>query len=128
MSAGTLPMKRQRAIDAVTMLVISAASILLLLYVAFGEARRTYGQFQAEKLAGEAELVQGAIESYLRSGLPMRHFTGFGNLFDAILSTDDTVQDISINDSNGELVFHSGHGRPPPASLPFTKGDARFGV
>ena len=47
-----------RLIDALTSLIVSALSFALLLYVGYGEARRTYEQFQIEKLVGQAELIQ----------------------------------------------------------------------
>ena len=47
--ANHIPIAR-RVRDALTMFVVSGLSLLLLLYVAFGEGQRTFQQFHLEKL------------------------------------------------------------------------------
>ena len=59
----------RRLIDGITMFVVTGLSLLLLVYVGFGEGRRVYEQFQVEKLVAHGRIVQNALENYLREGL-----------------------------------------------------------
>jgi MFS family permease len=99
-----------RLIDALTSLIVSALSFALLLYVGYGEARRTYEQFQIEKLVGQAELIQDTMEAFLRNGYPIRQFAGFAPLAEATMSMDDTVARMGILDNGAQVVFHAGEG------------------
>lgn len=99
-----------RIIDAVTSFVVSALSFSLLIYVGYGESRRTYEQFQIEKLVGQAELVQDSMEAFLRNGYPIRQFAGFTPLADAILSIDSSVARLGVLDLSGQPIFQAGEG------------------
>ena len=52
--------------NGITMAVVTALSLLLLIYVGFGEATRTFTHFQTEKLAAQGRLLQTTIEQFLR--------------------------------------------------------------
>jgi len=98
-----------RFADALTMLVVCGLSLLLLVYVAYGEAQRHFLQFQLEKLQSQGRVVQSAIERYLRPGsLPLRQFVGFGNLAGPIVDSDPAVAGINIFDEHDRLVFSTG--------------------
>lgn len=99
---------RRRVAYGVTMLVVSGLSLMLLLYVGYGEARRTYQNFLLEKLAAQGSLVQSAMESYLRDGLPLRHFVGFGTLAGHLVEGDDTVAAMAAYDQSGRRIFAAG--------------------
>ena len=103
--AGSL---RKRAFDAVTMLVVSGLSLVLLLYVGFGEAQRTYQHFYLEKLVAQGRVVQSTMEAYLRPGLPLKQFVGFATLTEPILEADPAIAAMTTFDRNGEQVFGSG--------------------
>ncbi len=99
-----------RLIDAVTSFIVSALSFSLLIYVGYGESRRTYEQFQIEKLVGQAELVQDTMEAFLRNGYPIRQFAGFATLAEPILSSDSSVARLGVLDLAGQSVFQAGEG------------------
>ncbi len=100
-----------RLIDAVTSFIVSAMSFMLLIYVGYGESRRTYEQFQIEKLVGQAELIQDSMESFLRNGYPIRQFAGFTTLAEPILSSDSSVARLGVVDNAGQVVFGAGEGQ-----------------
>ncbi len=114
-SQSSLTMSR-RLIDAATMFMVSALSIALLLFVGHGEAFRNYERFQIERLIGQGELVQDSIDAYLRPGLPIRQFAGFGILADPILSTDTTVKSMVVIDAAQQPIFEYGEKSPLLAS------------
>ena len=66
-----MPQER-RGIDALAMLIVAMMSVVLLVYVAFGEAKRTFEQFQIEKLVAQGQIVQSSVESFVRPGFPMQ--------------------------------------------------------
>ena len=99
---------RKRAVDAVTMLLVSGLSLILLMYVGFGEAQRTYQQFYLDKLVAQARVVQTTMEAYLRPGLPLKQFVGFATLTEPILESDPAVAAMTTFDFNGVPVFSSG--------------------
>ncbi len=98
----------RRLIEAFGMLVVALVSLVLLIYVAFGEARRTYEQFQIEKLVAQAQIVQTSLEAFVRPGLPIQQYVGFGQLADPMVKSDPLIDGISFYDSNELRVFSSG--------------------
>jgi predicted MFS family arabinose efflux permease len=95
---------RRRAIDGVTMFVVTALSLLLLVYVGYGEGKRTYEQFHIEKLTAQGRVVENAMETYLRAGLPMQQFVGFTTLAEPIVE-DEAVDGLAVYDQAGRQVF-----------------------
>ena len=99
--------------------VIVAASLALLAYVAYGEALRTYPKFQRDKLAAQVETLEASIEAMLRAGVPVRQIIGFDSLARRLIESDDSIDGISLVDSEGRRVFHSRgrQGHRPTASM-----------
>lgn len=99
----------KRIKDAFTMLGVLTVSLLLLIYVAYGEAKQNYEHFLGDKLSGQVRVVQNAMETTLRSGLPLRQFVGFKTLTDPIFSSDSTVGSLVVYDPKGNAVFKAGN-------------------
>ena len=55
--------RQRRLIDAVAMLIVSAVSFALLLYVGYGEGIRTYERFQIERLIAQGEQVRDSLSN-----------------------------------------------------------------
>ena len=68
LAAADNPGASRRLVDAAVMLAVTVLSLGLLLYVALGEARKTYPAFQIEKMQAQGALVQTSIEGFLRAG------------------------------------------------------------
>jgi MFS family permease len=102
-----LPQER-RGIDALAMLIVALLSVVLLVYVAFGEAKRTYEQFQIEKLVAQGQVVQSAVEGFVRPGFPIHQFVGFNGLTEPMVKADPLIDAISAFDVAGTRVFGSG--------------------
>src|SRR5262245_22181946 len=94
-----------RLIDGLTMLVVTALSLFLLVYVGFGEGKRIYEQFQIEKLVAHGRIVQNAMENYLRAGLPLKQYAGFATLADPIVQSIDEIDDMVVFVQDGHLLF-----------------------
>ena len=62
------------------MFIVTVLSLLLLLYVGYGEGRRTYEQIELEKLTAQGFLIQNTIEKFLRDDLPLKQFPGFATI------------------------------------------------
>jgi hypothetical protein len=95
-------------IDSLAMLFVTALSVFVLLYVAFGAARQSYQQFLIEKLIAQGQIVQSAMEAYLRPGLPIQQFTGFKQLSETMVDSSSGTTDISAYDTNNKLIFTNG--------------------
>ena len=111
----------RRLSRAATMFVVSGLSLVLLIYVGYGEAQRNYQQFQIEKLAAQGKIVQNAMGTYLRAGLPMKQYVGFTTLAEPILTSDPTITALIAVDRSGRVVFGSGDTSIPV--LPQARGD-----
>ena len=59
----------RRVGDALTMFLVTGLSLVLLVYVGFGEGKRTYGEFQVDKVAAQAGIARNSMEAFLRHGL-----------------------------------------------------------
>lgn len=98
----------ERIADGFTMFVVMWLSLLLLTYVALGEGSRIYERFQGDKLAGQVQIVQNTMQTFLRSGLPLKQFVGFNTIAEPILSADETISTLSVSDPGGKQVFFAG--------------------
>lgn len=103
----TMPRER-RIIDALAMFMVALMSLCLLVYVAYGEAKRTYEQFQIDKLVAQSQVVQSAVESFVRPGLPISQFVGFNGLAEPMVKADPLIDGIAAFDNNNKAVFVSG--------------------
>src|SRR5216683_2261229 len=94
----------RRLIDGATMFVVTGLSLLLLVYVGFGEAKRTYEEFNIEKLVAQGSIAQNSIENYLRAGLPLKQYVGFTNLAEPIVENED-IDALTVYDLAGRQLF-----------------------
>lgn len=117
---------RDRVRDGLIMLAVAALSFGLLVYVGWGEGKRTYPHFQVEKMAAQGELVQSALETYLRAGLPLGQFPGFRSIAEPIRGSDPTIAVIAVHDRMGRAVFTAGDAAVP--HLPGGNETPRFTV
>jgi predicted MFS family arabinose efflux permease len=95
----------RRVVDGITMFIVTGLSLLLLVYVGFGEGMRTYEQFQIEKLIAHGRIVQNAMENYLRAGLPLKQYAGFATLADPIVQSIDEIDAMIAYDHSGHQLF-----------------------
>ncbi len=95
--------------DAVTMLIVSLLSITVLLYVAYGTARRSYEQAIIEASVAQGQLIQSSMETFIRPGLPLHQFVGFQTLAEPIVKADNGIDGMIALDNRGERVFTSGN-------------------
>jgi predicted MFS family arabinose efflux permease len=95
----------RRLVDGVTMFVVTGLSLLLLVYVGFGEGKRIYDQFQTEKLIAHGRIVQNAMENYLRAGLPLKQYAGFSTLADPIVQSLEDMDAMAVYDQAGQQIF-----------------------
>ena len=94
----------RRLIDGATMFVVTGLSLLLLVYVGFGEAKRTYEEFDIEKLVAQGSIAQNSIENYLRAGLPLKQYVGFTTLAEPIVENAD-IDALTVYDLAGRQLF-----------------------
>jgi predicted MFS family arabinose efflux permease len=106
----------ERLVDAVTMMFVSSLCLALLLFVAHGTILRTYEQLIVEKLFAQGQLVQSAMENYIRPGLPLRQYVGFQQLTEPMVKQDPMLDRMAAYDYQGERVFSAGEAtiRPIP--------------
>src|SRR5687767_15959682 len=86
----------RRLVDGITMFVVTALSLLLLVYVGVGEGKRTYEQLEIEKLTSQGRNLQTSIENNLRAGLPLKQFAGFASLADSVLVGVEEVDAVAV--------------------------------
>lgn len=95
------------------MFIVSGLSMLLVVYVGYGEAQRTYNQFQVEKLEAQGKILHIAMGTYLSTGLPLKQYVGFKTRAEAILASDSTISALHVFDPNGRIIFAAGDNEIP---------------
>lgn len=93
----------QRLTNGFTVFVVVCLSLLLLLYLGYGEGVRTYGQFHIDKLTSEGKVVQNIMEGYLRADLPLKDYAGFTKLAEPIVAGQD-IDALIVYDQNGRKL------------------------
>ena len=92
--------------ESVSMLLVAASSLALLLYVGFGDGKRTFEQIQIEKLTAQGLYVQNSLEKFVRDGLPLKQYAGFATLAAAVVEGED-VDAVVVYDFKGNQLFKS---------------------
>jgi MFS family permease len=129
-STNDLPLGK-RLVDALTMFLVAAVSMVLLVYIAFGEARRNFERFQIEKLIAQGQVVHSTIEAFVRPGLPVHQFVGFQQIAEPMVKADPLIDAISFFDVHGERIFGAGEGSPqifPKVTETIRVGDSNVEV
>ncbi|MCC6471577.1 MAG: MFS transporter [Alphaproteobacteria bacterium] len=112
----------RRVGNALVMFVVTGLSLILLVYVGYGEGKRTYGEFHVAKVITQAGIVRTAMEAFLRDGLPIRQFVGFNSLTGPIVDSE-YVDAVTALDTAAKEVFRNvdqklkNVPRPPPDAL-----------
>ena len=122
---------RRRFIDGVTMTLVAGLSFVLLIYVGFGEANRSYEQFYVGKLTAQAKVLVNAIEGFLKRDLPLDQYVGFRPRAERLLNSDKTVSTIAVFDAGDRLVFTSGESAIrllPEVAQPISVGQEEVSV
>jgi MFS family permease len=94
-----------RLINVVRLGLVLAISLGLLVFVGFGEARRTYPKYAIERLSAQGELVQTAMSGFLFADLPLNQYPGFGTVTQPILNSDPSILAFYVTNPQGEVVF-----------------------
>ncbi len=99
------------------LVLVTAFSLLLLIYVSYGESRRTYEKHQLNRIAAESEISKSLIEEFLSEGLPFTFITplleenlALGKLAGFRISRGDESSEyppntLTLYDSEGNLVY-----------------------
>jgi predicted MFS family arabinose efflux permease len=104
----------RRFSDAATMFAVSAVCLLLLVFVAYGKASRTFEQLLIEKLVAQGQLVQSTVETYVRPGLPLRQWAGYQQTTEPMVKADEFLVAMITFDREGDPVFVAGDRRIRP--------------
>ncbi len=104
----------RRWLATLPMVVVTAASLALLVYAGYGEGLRAYTQLRLERIAALGQVLQHKMETFAQTGLPMRQFTGFAGQAAALADVDRAVVALRVLDSAGRPVFGYPELRPLP--------------
>ncbi len=85
--------------------LVLALSLLLLIYIGYGDAQRTYTTLALGTLGAEEELVGNALDRFLLSGQPLEQFPGFTPLTNPLIEVDPLLDAVGVVDPNGEVIF-----------------------
>src|SRR5688572_17584428 len=94
----------RRLVDGFTMFIVTALSLLLLLYVSYGDSKRTYEQLHIEKMTAHGLTLQNSVEKFLRDGLPLKQYAGFNALAGSLVEGED-LDALIIYDQSARRVF-----------------------
>ena len=94
--------------DIIVPVTVLLISLILLLYIGYGEAYRTYPNLQFETLAAVGEMAQNRINTFLRTGFPLNQFPGFLHLTDPLIESEVSISEIRAVDKNNRIVFFNG--------------------
>jgi MFS family permease len=143
MTDAAMPIKAafgRRLLDTLSMFFVTLMSLLLLLYVGFGEGKRTYEQIQLEKLTAQGSFIQNSIEKFLRDDLPLKTFPGFATLASPFVDGQPEVDAMAVYNQEGRELFiltDKANPKLPPVSALVTsvkrnvsidKGDTHYQI
>ena len=96
-----------RVSNVLKLTLVLAISMIMLVFVGQGEARRSYPRFALEKLLAQAELAQTPIKSFLQADQPLNQYPGFETQTTPILESDRSLYAIYITRPDGSILFEN---------------------
>jgi predicted MFS family arabinose efflux permease/pSer/pThr/pTyr-binding forkhead associated (FHA) protein len=106
-----------RLANTVGMVLLLGLSLLLLVYVGVGEAKRTYPTFELDKLAAQVDTVKNSIETTLLAGLPLEQLPGFIPLTKPLLDSDSSLVSMYVTNPSGQIVFSNARTNANPLAV-----------
>ena len=85
-------------------LLVFLFSMLLLLFIGYGEAKRTYPKFMLHKMNTQGEILRNAMSNFLNAGLPIEQYSGFSKQASSLLKSDSTLSGIFIFDAKNKFL------------------------
>jgi MFS family permease len=104
----------RRLLTTLPMVVVTVASVVLLVYAGYGETLRVYSQLRLERIAALGEVLQQTMETFTQTGLPVRQFTGFEGQARALADVDKAVVGVRVIDTAGRVIFSRPATAVPP--------------
>jgi len=86
-------------------LLVIVIVFALTAFMGWREVNRIYPALELERVATEGEAIEREMETFLESGIPLKHFVGFHGLVRPVLETDPTLSQIYILDNDDQIVF-----------------------
>ena len=100
--------------------IILCSTLVLLVVVGFGEARRTYIRFRLETSILQSDTVIDIIEPFLEAGFPITMYSGYDNMASIVSKSNDDVICVQILDVNKNEIY-SNIVYTPPSDIDQTK-------
>jgi len=89
----------------IPMIIITVLTLLLMLYVGYNEGKLKHIKFQRSKLATQVGLVAHTMDNYLKTGFPLKQFSGFHSISEMLFHSDPTIENFRVIDDQGSLIF-----------------------
>ena len=87
------------------LLAVIVLSLVLLIYVAYVDAHKSYRVFLLDRIHSNGEIIKSTIEPLLQAGLPLNQLVGFNVITQPILDSDQAIAEVSIINQEEELLF-----------------------
>lgn len=94
-----------RLLNTFGMVLVLALSLVLLAYVGFGEASRTYPTIVLDSIAAQGEVIVNSMDTSLKAGLPLEQFPGFLPLTQPLLESNDSIVSVYVTDLNDRIIY-----------------------
>lgn len=99
--------KFKSVLFSIPIIIVFVLTYLLVAYIGYGEAKRTYPSFQTEKMATLGEIIKNSFENHLNNGFPLEQFSGFNSLGKQILISDSDLESIRITNISNKTIFYT---------------------
>ncbi len=87
------------------LVAVLALTLLLLVYIGWGEVKRKYPKFESGKLIAQGEIIKNSLDRYLQSGLSLKQYSGFTNQTNTLLRSDNTLESFRLLNSQRKPIF-----------------------
>ena len=87
------------------LIAVLALTLLLLIYIGWGEVKRKYPKFETGKLIAQGEVIKNSLERYLQSGLALKQYSGFTNQTNTLLRSDSTLEGFQLLNAQRKPIF-----------------------
>jgi len=89
----------------IPIVLILCLTFVLMVFVGYGESRRTYYRFRIETAILQSDTFLDIVAPFIDAGFPLTMYSGYEGISQVFLESNEDIQIFAVVNSNEEIIF-----------------------
>ncbi len=89
----------------IPIVLILCLTFVLMVFVGYGEARRTYNSYRIETAVLQSDTFLDIIAPFIDAGFPLTMYSGYEGISQIFLESNEDIHSVVVLNSNEEIIF-----------------------